>query len=276
MKKMKKMKKIVKTLSLPLLGMGLMSSAVAMTNYQGPNQTKALFILHNAHTNPLYKPVLEVPAKDNVKGHANVYQGEYAVYIPVKGNKPLLTLLKEVNTLAYPDMATRVMTTPHISIIQGVFKGKNYQELVAAVTQLAKNTKAQEVTLAKNFSVVGDTLSLDVAGDNAFLNELNAELTAKTHPNAPTHQTIVAIEEGHADLTQMQSGSAWRDYNIPGSNRSHITAVYNKGNGELATKANKLLNNKSYSIMVDSIAIAKMDDNGNLYGKPIFVAQFKS
>ena len=43
-------------------------------------RTKALFILHNAHVNPLYKPVLQVPAKDNVKGHANVYQGEYAVY----------------------------------------------------------------------------------------------------------------------------------------------------------------------------------------------------
>lgn len=96
-----------------------MTSAFAMTNYQGPNQTKALFILHNAQTNPLYKPVLEVLAKDNLIGHANVYQGEYAVYIPVKGNKPLLTLLKEVNELAYPDIATRVVTTPHISVIQG-------------------------------------------------------------------------------------------------------------------------------------------------------------
>lgn len=157
-----------------------------------------------------------------------------------------------------------------------MFKGKNYQELVEAVTQLAKNTKAQELILAKNFSVAGDTLSLDVAGDNAFLNELNAELTAKTHPNAPTHQTIAAIEKGHADLTEMQDGSAWRDYNIPGSNRSHITAVYNKGNSELATKANKLLNAQSYTVTADSIAIARMDDNGNLYGKPIFVAQLKS
>ena len=103
----------------------------------------------------------------------------------------------------------------------------------------------------------------------AFFDHLTEILTKKVSPDGPMKQVIDDIKMGEADLTEMHVGGAWRDFNIPGSNRPHITAIYSKQNDDLIEKINKLLTDQDLKILADNISLVKIDEKGNIYGEPI-------
>lgn len=242
--------------------------------YEGVNQEKAQALLEKAKAGGEFAPVVAVPSEKNTKGKSTVYEHEYGVFIKVDAaHQDLLQLIDQVNAAAYPHEDQRPHVTPHITLVQGVFKGEDLKKLKWEVMCLAKMTHPFEIEFEDQFvKGGGGNTFLDVAPHAAclaHLNGLNTSLTEKAPPTGPMKQVIDAVRTGEADLDQMEPGKAWRDFNIPGSNRPHITAVYSKQDQALLTKSNDLLfqkfQGKKPMIIAKSLVIGKIDERGNIY-----------
>ena len=237
--------------------------------YKGEQRVQAEGIIAESDHGGDYYPVLEVTASANKQGKANVYRDEYGVCVLIN-NEKLKTLLEKANIIAYPDYSNRPEITPHITIIQGVFRKDSLEKLINAIKAIAFNTKATKIMMADKFvKGGGGNTFLDVGEGKAFFDHLTEILTKKVSPDGPMKQVIDDIKMGEADLTEMHVGGAWRDFNIPGSNRPHITAIYSKQNDDLIEKINQLLTDQDLKILADNISLVKIDEKGNIYGEPI-------
>ena len=191
--------------------------------YQGKDALRAANILSQTIEGRPYYPVLKVPGHNNKQGKKNVYLNEYGVCVLVK-NQALNDLLQEANKVAYPNKAVRPEITPHITLIQGVFRTDSLKKLINTIKEVASNTKVTEVVMDNKFvKGGGGNTFLNVGEGRAFFDHLTEILTEKVPPDAPMKQVIDDIKIGEADLTEMHVGGAWRDFNIPGSNRPHVT-----------------------------------------------------
>lgn len=216
-----------------------------------------------------YYSVLEVSASENKQGKSDVYRDEYGVCILIN-NEKLNALLQKTNNIAYQDDSDRPEITPHITLIQGVFRANSLEKLIHAIKEIASNTKATEIVMANKFvKGGGGNTFLDAGEGKDFFDLLTKILTEKVSPDAPMKQVIDDIKLGEADLTEMHVGGAWRDFNVPGNNRPHVTAIYSKQNDDLIKNINQLLAEQDLKILVDNISLVKIDERGNIYGKPI-------
>ena len=249
--------------------------AAVMAQYQAGDKTKARVIVYNADYKAPYKPVLEVPANHNKQGYANVYKGEYAVYASIN-NQRLVSKLSQLNQEAYKGAPNQVAITPHISVIQGVFKGKSYEEMLAAVKEVAQTTSKQTVSLQGTIEAENGNLALAVSKESkAFFDHITAVLTTQTHPTAAMKQTLDDIKSEKADLSEMYDGGAWRDFNIPGNNNPHVTFAYHiQDNKALKESLNNSLDGRQYQFNANELAVAKIDENGNIYGQPVLRVKF--
>jgi len=237
--------------------------------YKGEQIMQANAIIAKSNHGGEYYPVLEIDASANKQGKANVYRDEYGVCVLISSDN-LRALLQRANTIAYTDDTKRPEITPHITLIQGVFRTDSLKKLINTIKEIADNTKATEVVMDNKFvKGGGGNTFLDVGEGRAFFDHLTKILTEKAPPDAPMKQVIDDIKIGEADLTEMHVGGAWRDFNIPGSNRPHITAIYSKQNDDLIGEINQLLTDQDLKILVDNISLVKIDEKGNIYGEPI-------
>jgi len=244
--------------------------------YKGEQIMQANAIIAKSNHGDEYYPVLEMDASANKQGKANVYRDEYGVCVLISSDK-LKTLLQKANSIAYTDDAKRPEITPHITLIQGVFRTASLEKLINAIKEVSSNTKATEVVMDNKFvKGGGGNTFLDVKEGKDFFDYLTETLTKIAPPSAPMKQVIDDIKKGEADLAEMYTGGAWRDFNIPGSNRPHITAVYSKQNDNLIQTINQLLVDQDLKVLADNIALVKIDERGNIYGKPILEIQLSA
>ena len=150
-------------------------------------------------------------------------------------------------------------------------KGGNYEDMLEAVRKVAHQTSKKKVTLQSQIEVENGNLAIAMSKDStAFFDHLTAALTSQTHPTAAMKQTLDDIKAQKADLTEMYDGGAWRDFNIPANNNPHVTFAYDiKVTNTLQQKLNKTLSVKVYAFKADKLVVAKIDENGNIYGKPL-------
>ena len=238
--------------------------------YDGQDKEKAKHILSLTKKGKPYDPIIDVDAKNNKKGKKTVYKDEYGVVVLIN-DKKIISQLKKYNSIAYPDIKSRPEITPHISIVQGVYRGKNLERLKKSISDIAHKTKSEKIELEnKVVQGGGKNIFMDVDKGNEFFNSLNTFLTNAVNPDAPMKQVIDDITKGNANLKEMYLGGAWRDFNIPSNNRPHISVVYGKNNIGLIHKINKILNHKHYIFHANTISLFKIDSNGNLYGDSIY------
>ena len=249
---------------------GILLPVIGQSMYTKEEASIAQKVLSQTLPGEKYHPVIKLASAENKTGKANVYRDEYGVCVLIN-DESLNQLLQQVNKLAYPDDLMRPEITPHITILQGVFKKDKREALAEVVKQAALDTKTQTITFEKYFvKGGGDNIFLDVAKGKDFFDALNTRLTKAVIPDAPMKQVIDDIQAGTANLQEMHTGGAWRDFNIPGSNRPHITAVYGKQDDEALKEANNLLANHQFSFNPIALSIYQVDYRGNLYGEPLY------
>lgn len=237
-------------------------------SYDIPDQNKADRILALSHKGRQYYSQLDVDANKNTQGKKNVYKDEYGVVILV-GNKALLEVLQVANRIAYHNDQSRLEITPHISLVQGVYRGNKLSQLKDSVLKVSSMTPSESITMYNQFVQVGSNIFLDVKIGKNFFDKLTTYLTKAVQPDAPMKQTLDDIKSGVADLREMHDGGAWRDFNLPYNNRPHITVVYDRNNQEVLNQMNSLMTESSLSFKPTEISIYRIDEAGNLYGDPI-------
>ena len=93
------------------------------------------------------------------------------------------------------------------------------------------------------------------------LNTINDQLCHMIpHPVGLMQQVTDSIEDGTGNKALIDKWG--RDFNIPGSNRPHITVAYGSQDEELISKVNTSLVTKSF--IADQIHLVKIDSSGNI------------
>ena len=140
--------------------------------YEGDQIVQANAIIAKSDHGGEYYPVLEVDASANKQGKANVYRDECGVCVLISSDK-LKTLLQKANNIAYTNETKRPEITPHITLIQGVFRTDSLEKLINAIKEIAANTKATEVVMDYKFvKGGGGNTFLDVGEGRAFFDHL--------------------------------------------------------------------------------------------------------
>ena len=248
----------------------------ASAGYSSEDQAKANAILKEAKKGGKFHPVVRVSEADNATGHATVYEGEYGVFVQVDNDAaPLLENLRIVNAHAYEgEEGIQPQMMPHVTLVQGVFNDAAYKKLEEIVATLASETPIIKITMDNKYvKGGGGNTFLDVQRDSQsweFFNMLNERLTQDAPPSGPMKQVLDDIKEGTADLEQMGDGRAWRDFNIPGGNRPHITAVYSRQGDPLIELATQLLTQAlgegvNPTFWAKSFSIGRIDERGNIF-----------
>ena len=156
---------------------GVILPIMSQAMYTKQEDVIAQKVLQQSLPRAQYYPVLEVSAEENKTGKSAVYRDEYGVCVLVKNDK-LQNLLQQVNEFAYPESDNRPEITPHITIVQGIFKKDTREALAEAVRQAALDTKTHPITFSNHFvKGGGDNIFLEVEKGNDFFNVLNARLT---------------------------------------------------------------------------------------------------
>jgi 2'-5' RNA ligase len=243
--------------------------------YTLSEKTRAHQIIQLSENGGLYHPKVKINKNNNQKGKSDVYQDEYGVVVTVT-NKDLIANLKKANEIAYKNSKFIPTNTPHVTIIQGVYRGNKLSQLEKAMKVIAEETFQYKVTMQKYFTQGGGgNTFLNVSDGGYFFDRLTKYMSNSVLPDAPMKQTIDDIKSGVADLKEMHDGGAWRDFNLPYNNNPHITVVYGKNNPVLLSQLNKLPKT-SLSFMAKCMSIYQIDEVGNLYGKPLYQVKFKS
>ncbi|WP_116964204.1 hypothetical protein [Fastidiosibacter lacustris] len=242
--------------------------------YDLSQKTQADQIIRLSKEDGVYHPKLKIKGIDNKQSKRNVYQNEYGVVVIVS-NQSLIKILHKANDLAYQNPKFRPTTTPHITIVQGVYKGDKFIQLQKAVKSIAEHTFPYVVTMQNSFTKGGGgNTFLNVSDGKYFFDRLTTYMTNKVQPDAPMKQTLDDIEAGVADLKEMHVGGAWRDFNLPYNNNPHITVVYGKNDPSLLRNLNEIIQPQSLSFIAKAISIYQIDEVGNLYGKPLYQVNF--
>ena len=134
MSKQAKIQDILKLKNLLITAVIFMLPMFNYAEYQGKDALRAANILSQTIEGRPYYPVLKVPGHNNKQGKKNVYLNEYGVCVLVK-NQALNDLLQEANKIAYPNKAVRPEITPHITIIQVVFRTDSLEKLINAIKE---------------------------------------------------------------------------------------------------------------------------------------------
>ena len=136
--------------------------------YEGEQAGQAQEIITKSNYGGEYYPVLEIPATHNQQGKADVYQDEYGVCVLIN-SKHLNEKLQKANAEAYPEEFIKPAITPHITLLQGVFRGAARDKLIDGMQKIAKKIPATEVVMADKFvkGGGGNTL-LDVKDGKGF------------------------------------------------------------------------------------------------------------
>ncbi|WP_119344009.1 hypothetical protein [Facilibium subflavum] len=243
--------------------------------YNTSEKTRANEIMQLSKYDGKYHPKLTIHEVNNKQGKRNVYQNEYGVVILIT-NQNLVKSLHKANELAYQNPELRPITTPHITIVQGVYKRDKIIQLKKAVKAIAEKTFPYVVTMQNSFTKGGGRNTfIEVSDGKYFFDRLTTYMTNTVQPDAPMKQTLDDIKDGIADLKEMHDGGAWRDFNLPyNNNNPHITVVYGKNGHSLLSKLNRIIKLSSLSFNAQAISIYQIDEVGNLYGRPIYQANF--
>jgi len=242
--------------------------------YNTAEKTQANQIMQLSKDDGKYHPKLTINGVDNKQGKRNVYQNEYGVVVLVT-NQNLIKSLHKANELAYYDSKLRPITTPHITIVQGVYKKNKLIQLEKAVKSIAEHTFPYVVMMQNKFiKGGGGNTFLNISDGKYFFDRLTTYMTNAVQPDAPMKQTLDDIEAGVADLKEMHDGGAWRDFNLPYNNNPHITVVYGKNDQRFLSNLNNTIQPSSLSFIAKAISIYQIDEVGNLYGKPLYQVNF--
>ena len=169
-------------------------------------------ILMQSQPGKPYAPVVEIESEDNHQGKRTVYKDEYGVCVLVQ-HPDILSVLHKGNRVAYPDASQRPEITPHITLIQGVFRGQSFEHLKQVTQSIAAQHLPHTMTLDNQFVPGGGGNTFwDITQGKDFFNVLNQQLSEQTKPDAPMKQVLDDIATEDADLSQMHPGGAWRDF----------------------------------------------------------------